>query len=241
MSRPAICTCPIFHNYPYPSSKNFLKKNEGICEEISHINTTKHWLLQKPLHQHYLVGVKSNYMSSLQKKTELLANVAIIVLALLLSGLVIKRYLVSDSNSSAQNNPSTSRRPEVGTTLNLPNIDWAQNGETLLVVISPTCHFCSESAPFYRRLKQEAASKGGIRLVAVSPTDVSESKKYLDGLEVGIEEIRQVPLRNLGVSGTPTLIQVDRQGKVVKSWIGKLDAAEEAEVLSQLGASRART
>ena len=166
------------------------------------------------------------------KKTELLANIAIIIVAVLLGGVLVKRYVLNDGDApDAQN--SVLRVP-AGSKMSLPEIDWAKSDRTLLLVLSKGCHFCSESAPFYQRLARDTSGRGGVRLVAVLPQDVNEGRKYLDELRVPINEIKQSPLESLGVGGTPTLILVDDKGTVTDSWVGKLPPDKESEVLERL-------
>ena len=58
-----------------------------------------------------------------------------------------------------------------------------------------------------------------------------EARKYLEKLGFAADEIRSAPPNALGVRGTPTLILTDSKGAAVNSWIGKLPAAKENEVL----------
>jgi hypothetical protein len=117
-------------------------------------------------------------------------------------------------------------------------VDWAKNGQTLLMVLSRDCHFCTESAPFYQRLSRETAGRPGIHLLALFPQEAEEGRKYLDNLGISVNEIRQAAPASTGAGGTPTLILVDQNGIIKKSWVGKLSAPEESEVLSQLAANR---
>ena len=165
------------------------------------------------------------------KKTELLANIAIIVVALLLGGVLVKRYLLTGSPASpARIDP----RIPAGTKASLTGVDWAKNGQTLLLVLSNDCRYCTESAPFYQRLTRETAGRADLHLIALFPQEVEEGKKYLDNLGISINEIRQAAPGSAGAGGTPTLILVDAQGVVKNSWVGKLSAPEETEVLNQL-------
>lgn len=166
------------------------------------------------------------------KKTELLANIAIIVVALLLGGVLVKRYLLNSGDASDSQN-SVLRIP-AGSKVSLPEIDWAKSDRTLLLVLSKGCHFCSESAPFYQRLVRDTSGRGDVRLVAVLPQDVNEGRKYLNELGVPIDEIKQSTLESLSVGGTPTLILVDNKGAVTDSWVGKLLPDKESEVLDRL-------
>src|ERR1044072_5939650 len=116
-------------------------------------------------------------MNNLTKKVELLANITIIVVAVLIGGVLVKRYLWPQAQSS----PAQSRI-QPGTKLSVPGVEWGKNERTLLLVLSTSCHFCTESSPFYQRLAQEKAKKEGVGLVAVLPQSVGESQKYLNKL-----------------------------------------------------------
>jgi hypothetical protein len=125
--------------------------------------------------------------------------------------------------------------PKVGAALGsgpLKNINWAQNGRTLVLGLQTSCHFCTESGPFLQKLLGAAA--GSTRIVAVLPQPVSESEEYLARLGVRVDEIRSLPLSSLGVNGTPTLLLVDSKGTIQNVWIGKLASSREAEVLSAI-------
>lgn len=169
-------------------------------------------------------------MNTLAKKIELLANVAIIVVALVLGAVLVKRYLLPQP---ADSGPPANARIEPGTKLSLPGVDWGRSDKTLLMALSTTCHFCTESAPFYQRLARAAEAKG-INVIAVLPQPESESRQYLSGLAIPISDVRQATLGALGVSGTPTLILVDDKGQVASSWVGKLQSDRESEVAAAL-------
>lgn len=166
-------------------------------------------------------------VTHLAKRLELVANVAIIVVALTLATVVVKNYLIGAGSrqTPSQNEIST------GPTLASVPVNWNQSSRTLVLALSATCRFCSESGPFYKRL---ADARNDTRLVAVSPQSIEESKKYLAELGISVDEIKQVSLRSLNVTGTPTLILVNQDGAVMQTWIGKLGEDQEAEVLSKI-------
>jgi hypothetical protein len=101
-----------------------------------------------------------------------------------------------------------------------------------LVALSTNCHYCTESAPFYQKLQQQ--KPGDLRLVAVLPQTVEQSRVYLNKLGVVIGDVVQSPLGAVGVSGTPSLILIDQGGAVRDSWVGKLSEAEATKVISQI-------
>ena len=163
------------------------------------------------------------------KKIELIANVAIIVVACLLAGVLVKNYYLGKSIEETNNAQSDHNLN--GKQLSSLNIDWRQNQQTLILAISTTCHFCSESGSFYQRLTRKATNT---HLLAVLPQTVEEGKQYLSGLGVPIRDIRQEKLDSFGVQGTPTLILVDDKGTIISSWVGKVNEQTEQEILSRL-------
>jgi thioredoxin-related protein len=114
----------------------------------------------------------------------------------------------------------------------LPGVDWAGNKRTLVLALSTQCHFCTDSAPFFQRIQKEAAKN--VRMLAVLPQAVEDSRKYLEGEGVHVEDVKQAQLSTIGVTGTPTLLLVDSTGKVADAWQGKLQPEQEAGVLTVL-------
>jgi hypothetical protein len=170
------------------------------------------------------------------KKIELLANVAIIVVALLLGAVLVKRNLPSPRHQPAAP-PRAAIQP--GTKIQLPGVDWGASEQTLLLALSERCHFCSESAGFYQRLVREKSQPDSPRIIAVLPQEVSRGQSYLTNLGVAVDDVKQSAMSVIGVSGTPTIILVDRTGVVKESWVGKLPPEREAEVLHRLRITRA--
>ena len=175
-------------------------------------------------------------MKNLSKKIEVAANVAIIVVAILLGAVLVRRYLLP---ASPPPSPTEAARIKPGTKLSLPGVDWGGSSRTLLMVLSTNCRYCTESAPFYQRLAREKAGRPEVRLLAVLPQPVEESKKYLGDHGVAADDVRQTSPGALGVAGTPTLVLVDKTGAVVESWVGKLPPATENEVVNRLLAAPA--
>lgn len=166
------------------------------------------------------------------RKIEFLANISIIVVALLLGVVLVKDLLAARPIPAGGNNL---RRPneaiQVGEKINLPDVDWHRNGQTLILAISTSCHFCTDSTPFYKRLAEE---RGATRIVAVLPQSPDEGRDYLSKRGVAVDEVRQASLNSLGVTGTPTIITADKEGKAGGVWFGKLPPEKEAEVLNRV-------
>ncbi|OLE52276.1 MAG: hypothetical protein AUG51_18750 [Acidobacteria bacterium 13_1_20CM_3_53_8] len=177
-------------------------------------------------------------MNNLARKIELASNLAIILVSLLLGMVLVKNYLLNKSTSiqnAAANPVAANGQNLVGTKISLPDVDWAKNGQTLVLALSSTCHFCSESAPFYQQL---AKAHDGTRLIAALPQTISEGERYLHALGVSVDGVKQASLDSINVRGTPTLMLVNSDGRVIDSWVGKLPVDQEAEVLSKVQSNR---
>ena len=169
--------------------------------------------------------------ANLNKKIELAANVSIIAVAALLCLVLVKNHLLNRPAMSVNAASAQPTQTAIGMNLSSFDVDWTQSRQTLVLAISSGCHFCTESAPFYKTVVN---SKKDTRLVAILPQPVEEGKNYLETLGVAVDEVRQMPLDKLGVHGTPTLLLVDSVGSVKDSWVGKLPPEREAGVLKRL-------
>jgi hypothetical protein len=69
-----------------------------------------------------------------------------------------------------------------GTKLSVQYVDWAAKKRTMLMVLSNTCRFCTESVDFYKKLAQERAKHYDARIIAVLPQDVEAGKTNLNKL-----------------------------------------------------------
>ncbi|HKG15831.1 MAG TPA: hypothetical protein VKB12_21100 [Pyrinomonadaceae bacterium] len=166
-------------------------------------------------------------MQNKTRKMEAVVNVAIVVVAVALCAVLAKQYLLTNTDARPHG-------PEVGSKLEVAGLDLSGEERTLMLVLQKGCHFCTDSGPFYQRLAREAAARGGrVKLLAVLPHEAQDGRRYVDELGVPVERVTQASLRALDVTGTPTLIMLDR-GKVSDVWVGALTPDREAEVLSKL-------
>jgi thioredoxin-related protein len=165
-------------------------------------------------------------MENLNKKLELFSNIAIILVAVTLIGVVIYKVL-----PEAKQIPT--KQLKAGSEFSLPDVNWAENKKTLVLVLQKGCHFCTDSASFYKTLAEKNQNNNKVKLVAAFPHSVDEAKNYLSELGVAITDIRYFKFGK-EIDGTPTLVLVDEQGKVADSWEGKLSSEEEQAVFEKL-------
>ncbi len=168
-------------------------------------------------------------MSKLSQKAELAANLLIIIAAALLIGVVVQRYFFSGTTANQQ----ARAQPSVGSKLNVADVNFSSQPKTLILALQTGCHFCNESAPFYKRLIENTQNKN-VKLVAVFPTSIEESKAHLNELGLINLEVKRSPLDNIQVSGTPTLILTNEKGEITDYWVGKLTPDKETEVINKL-------
>lgn len=161
------------------------------------------------------------------KRLELVANIAVIV-----SSVALLCFLGNAWYATYHPPQRPEAKALVGTVVKLPNVDFGQRGKTLLLAISPTCHFCRDSEPFYRQLANTAGFK--THLLAVLPVPKSEAETYVHASISPSLEIVSAPLRQINVWATPTLLLIDSHGNVEKAWVGKLDDVSQRQVQSEL-------
>ena len=161
-------------------------------------------------------------MRNLLQRTQLLANIAIIAIAILLGGFIVSRYLSKPDLMSAKTGAEPERALSPGTKLVLTGVEWARSKQTLLLVLSTNCRYCSESSPFYQSLAHQKAGRVDLRTIALLPQSVGEAEKYLNEHNISVDEVRQSAPGSVLARGTPTLILVDGAGVVISSWVGKL-------------------
>ncbi|HEX7154284.1 MAG TPA: hypothetical protein VF618_22540 [Thermoanaerobaculia bacterium] len=154
------------------------------------------------------------------RKLEVAANVAILIVAVL-AGVLLVRNLMAPKKAAAR----SSVEIPAGTKLPLPF-----EGKTAVLALSTNCHYCTESAPFYRRLSGELA-KRGVHLTIVMPQPPEEGRGYVRGLGLDAADVRQVSLRALNIRGTPTLLLVDKGSVVSEAWVGMLTPEREQDVV----------
>jgi hypothetical protein len=161
---------------------------------------------------------------NLRANIELVAQIAIAIAVLVVAGVVVKRFLFA----RPANHTSLAQQEQMlmGTRMNVPNTDWEQNQKTIVFFLQKDCVYCKMSAPFYRQLIEEA-SKRSLKSLAILPNSVEEGRKYVQSLELPIENVQTGSLSSYNVSVTPTVLFVDNQGLVKGVWMGAAPSREK--------------
>jgi hypothetical protein len=170
----------------------------------------------------------------MSRKLETATNIVVMGVALLFGFLLLRNY------SMNRNQANTDPGPPVGLRLaSLPGYDWHSHDRSLVLALRKGCHYCEDSMPFYRKLVGLAHSKQiSANLLAVFPDDalVADEEMKSDGLSMDVSS--GVVLGELDVSGTPTVILVDNQGRVLRDWVGELSTSQQDQVLEAMKNAR---
>lgn len=162
-------------------------------------------------------------------KLDIAANIAIIVVCIVACTVLIRNQFFPPAPppppGSVQEGESL---PALGAVVP------AGADKALVMAVSPQCHFCNESLPFYKQLGDKPSRN--VKLVAAVPSPEMRDQELKAFTDSGVKTDAVVPIdfRSAKVQGTPTLMLVNRGGKVLKVWVGKLEAREQQEVIATL-------
>jgi peroxiredoxin len=151
---------------------------------------------------------------NLRANIELSAQIVIALAVVAAAGVLVKRNLFPLRGS-----PGNLPRISAGEKLNVPNVDWEQNKKSLVFFLKKDCVYCTSSAPFYRQLVEEAA-KQNVKSLAILPDPDQDAREYLAYLKLPIDVVQTGSLISYKITGTPTVLFVDRQGIVRSVWFG---------------------
>lgn len=163
------------------------------------------------------------------RRLEKLTNIAVLITCVVLVASLGHNFYLSHTMAAATSGIKHGQQIE------LPGYSPTGAGPTLVMALSTRCHFCTASMPFYKKLTVfRRSTPGSLRVVAVLPESEGEAKAYLQQNGIAVDRVLPLPLEQIGVSGTPTLLLLDRQNKVDESWVGLLDEAQQAKVIETL-------
>lgn len=163
-------------------------------------------------------------MGKWKSSLEVAANAAILGVCMLIGVIGVNKFLLHDSRNAIA-------MLKQGSHLELAGVNWSHANRTLVLALSTRCHYCNESADFYRRLAPAAAA-AGVPVVAIFPQPTDEARAHWASQDLpltGVDFV-QIPAGHLPIPGTPTLIVVDHKGVVLRAWAGKQPASGEADI-----------
>ena len=120
----------------------------------------------------------------------------------------------------------------LGKHLEIAGINWNSSPLHAVLYLNTNCHFCRESTPFYREMADRLLGRPpGVSLSVFSVESPEVMKQYLANEQIAVDGIYKLPSSVAGMTGTPTWFILDANGIVRRVFIGKLDGAQEKELL----------
>jgi hypothetical protein len=157
------------------------------------------------------------------------ANVTVIAGTLVLAGLFIHDRVTQRSVKGSEEVAVGDHLAPMG------RYQWAAHSQTLVLFLRQGCVYCEKSLPFYRNLMSlERAQRLQVHLVTVFPEEIARVREYCQRNGLTSETLSDIAPNVLRVLGTPTLILVNSNGRVLKTWIGELSTPQETGVLRAL-------
>jgi hypothetical protein len=106
----------------------------------------------------------------------------------------------------------------------------------LVVFLRTTCEYCLYSVPFYRELSDQRRLAGHefqLILAGYEAQDALASFAARNG--IAADRVVSVPVEQLRVEATPTLVLTNSSGVVESVWIGEIPQAQHQMIVQQLG------
>lgn len=162
------------------------------------------------------------------------ANIAIIIVCAIAAFILIRNHFFNPNQAGGP------RPPEIKageTYAALGQLVPSGAERALVVAVSPTCHFCEESMPFYKRLVDERNQKGSnVKVIAAVPQEAAKAEEAQKMAAAGVnpDGVAVLDFSSVKVMGTPTIVLVDNRGEVHEVWVGKQSEGGEKEILKVL-------
>ncbi|MFV0387326.1 MAG: peroxiredoxin family protein [Pyrinomonadaceae bacterium] len=139
---------------------------------------------------------------------------------------LIPNALATSATAQASNQSNNFKLDVSG--MNLP-----KDSKVLVLALSPTCGYCTQSAPFYRELVKKAKSKN-VKIIAIFGQQEESGREYLDSLQLNEIEVKPSSITNYPVQGTPSAILFGSNGEIVGEWLGKLRTESENDLANSI-------
>jgi hypothetical protein len=160
-----------------------------------------------------------------------LTNIVVLLAGLMTLAIGVRYLTALSSSPSRADAPLAQRAVAPGQTLSVKGVDWAASSGTIVLALSPTCHFCLESNGFYKDLTARANERGRVRVVALFSSE-SVGQDYVRQHDLAVAQVASAQSTN--ITATPTLLFVNNRGQIDKVWLGKLQPGEEKAVMALL-------
>ena len=123
-----------------------------------------------------------------------------------------------------------------GETIDVPASWYNSAPHTLILFARKSCAACERAHPFLKTLVRSVQGKAAV--VMGHPTGaLADDREYAKSLGIAASATFEAPAGLLKVRSTPTLVLVDRQGRVLNSWEGVGRTEKQAEITEAIAAA----
>jgi hypothetical protein len=128
--------------------------------------------------------------------------------------------------------PEPAYRP--GLTIDTPADWYGRSARTLVIIARSECGACQQARPFLKQLVDDVAERATV--VLASP-GADPKMEVQFGSEIGLDEasVKRVPPGGLRATRVPTLVLVDRTGRILAAWEGA-PPAKQTEIRQSIKA-----
>lgn len=173
-------------------------------------------------------------LEKLKTTVETVSNVALILVSVVFLAMLASAYI---SKPGAEQLKTGLQRGQKFA--DFPHVDYQNSENTLLLFLNTECEYCRTSFPFYQQLIEARRLRGGnTRIVSVFPNSSEEAAQYMKRNQLPVEVVASVNFNEINLTGTPTMVLLDRAGVVKDFWVGKIPEKEEAQVINSLFSER---
>jgi len=146
------------------------------------------------------------------------AGLALMVVAT--AGYIVWPQIASKAGVRAAETPP----PYVaGQAVDVPAAWYADAPQTLIVFARASCAACEKAQPFLKEIVGHMSGHGAVVMAHPAGADEAD-RKFASGIGIADDHV-MVATPGMRVRVTPTLVLVDRQGRIVDAWegAGKID------------------
>ncbi len=156
--------------------------------------------------------------------------ISVILVVLVCAVFIVRTRVLVDHEQFPKGN--TTAVYELGSHVtDTPELGFNKADRTLILVTASWCHFCKASMGFYAQLTSRAR-RAGIRIVVAAAAEEPDiNAQYLRLHSVQFDASCSGQTNGITVRGTPRLLLVSKNGRVLGTWAGQLSKDAEAEVM----------
>ncbi len=164
--------------------------------------------------------------TGIRKVAELAANIALIVLCLVLSASLFQRYLGSHSRCAASGKQATAGFWRCILQNEFPGDD----GPFLILALRSDCPFCKANVPLYSQILA-VWHKKRYPAIAVFPAHDGKAEEFVEGYNLQVQATRKIDFHEAGLDRVPTVLILGPNGVIRNAWIGH-QAKEKCEAIA---------